>query len=41
MGTELLQDDEISALCDQFSSVADVYLRHLLTTAGDDELRLS
>ena len=39
MGTELLQDDEISALCDQCASFADVDLRRLLTTAGDDELR--
>jgi len=41
MGTELLQDDEISALCDQCASFADVDLRRLLTTAGDDELRLT
>ncbi len=41
MGTELLQDDEISALCDRCASFADVDLRHLLTTAGDDELRLT
>ena len=41
MGTELLEDDEISALCDQCASFADVDLRRLLTTAGDDELRLT
>ena len=41
MGTELLQDDEISALCDQCASFAEVDLRRLLTTAGDDELRLT
>jgi len=41
MGMELLQDDEISALCDQCASFADVDLRRLLTTAGDDELRLT
>jgi [acyl-carrier-protein] S-malonyltransferase len=41
MGTELLQDDEISALCDRCASFADVDLRRLLTTAGDDELRLT
>ena len=41
MGTELLEDDEISALCDQCASFADVDLRRLLTTADDDELRLT
>src|SRR5215467_742605 len=41
MGTDLLQDDEISALCDRCASFADVDLRRLLTTAGDDELRLT
>jgi len=41
MGTELLEDDEISALCDQCASFADVDLRRLLTIAGDDELRLT
>ena len=41
MGAELLQDEEISALCDQCSSSAGVDLRHLLTLADDDELRLT
>jgi [acyl-carrier-protein] S-malonyltransferase len=41
MGTELLQDEEISALCDRCASASGVDLRHLLTTAGDDELRLT
>lgn len=41
MGADLLQDDEVSALCDKCSSSADVDLRHLLTAAGDDELRLT
>ena len=41
MGTDLLQDDEVSALCDKCSSFADVDLRHLLTAATDDELRLT
>ncbi|TMC06732.1 MAG: ACP S-malonyltransferase [Chloroflexi bacterium] len=41
MGADLLQDDEVSALCDKCSSAADVDLRHLLTAANDDELRLT
>ena len=41
MGADLLQDDEVSALCDRCSASADVDLRHLLTAAGDDELRLT
>src|SRR5262249_533004 len=41
MGSELLQDGEISALCERCSSAADVDLRHLLTAADDDELRLT
>jgi len=41
MGVDLLQDDEVSALCDKCSSSADVDLRHLLTAATDDELRLT
>ena len=39
MGVELLQDDEVSALCDQCASAANIDLRGLLTTASDDELR--
>ncbi len=41
MGADLLHDDEVSALCDKCSSSADVDLRHLLTAATDDELRLT
>jgi [acyl-carrier-protein] S-malonyltransferase len=41
MGTELLEDEEVSALCDRCESFADVPLRRLLTSAGDDELRLT
>src|SRR5437879_1243010 len=41
MGAELLQDDEVSSLCARCSSAADVDLRHLLTDATDDELRLT
>ena len=41
MGTDLLHDEEVSALCDQCSSAAGVDLRRLLTTADEDELRLT
>jgi [acyl-carrier-protein] S-malonyltransferase len=41
MGTELLHDEEVSALCDRCESFADVPLRRLLTSADDDELRLT
>jgi [acyl-carrier-protein] S-malonyltransferase len=41
MGVDLLTDPEVSDLCDKCASVAAVDLRHLLTTAGDDELRLT
>ena len=41
MGSELLEDEEISALCDRCASAADIDLRRLLTTADDDELRLT
>jgi [acyl-carrier-protein] S-malonyltransferase len=41
MGTDLLADAEISDLCDRCSTAAGVDLRHLLTTATDDELRLT
>ena len=41
MGTELLQDEEVSALCDRCSESAGIDLRHLLTDAGEDELRLT
>ena len=41
MGSELLEDKEISALCDRCASAADIDLRRLLTMADDDELRLT
>jgi [acyl-carrier-protein] S-malonyltransferase len=41
MGADLLQDEEVSALCDRCESFADVELRRLLTTADDEELRLT
>jgi [acyl-carrier-protein] S-malonyltransferase len=41
MGADLLADPEISSLCDQCSCSADIDLRRLLTTADDDELRLT
>jgi [acyl-carrier-protein] S-malonyltransferase len=41
MGGDLLTDPEVSELCDRCASAADIDLRHLLTTASDDELRLT
>jgi [acyl-carrier-protein] S-malonyltransferase len=41
MGAELLSDPEISELCDRCSSSAGVDLRLRLTTAGEDDLRLT
>ncbi len=41
MGAELLLDEEVAALCDRCSSAAGVDLRHLLTEASDDELKLT
>jgi [acyl-carrier-protein] S-malonyltransferase len=41
MGADLLTDPEVSELCDRCASAADIDLRHLLTTASDDELRLT
>src|SRR5260370_22306657 len=41
MGTELLQDEEVSALCDRWDSFAGVAPRRLVTTADDEELRLT
>ncbi len=41
MGIELLQDDEVSVLCDRCASAAGIDLRALLTTASDDDLRLT
>lgn len=39
MGVELLTDPEVADLCDRCSSSAGVDLRHLLTSADDEELR--
>ena len=41
MGADLLLDSEVAELCDRCSSAADVDLRRLLTTADDEELRLT
>ena len=41
MGADLLTDPEIGDLCDRCSSSSGVDLRRLLTTADDDELRLT
>ena len=41
MGAELLEDDEVSALCDRCAAAAGIDLRRLLTGADDDELRLT
>jgi [acyl-carrier-protein] S-malonyltransferase len=41
MGADLLTDPEVSDLCDRCSTATGVDLRHLLTTATDDELRLT
>ena len=41
MGVDLLQDSEVSELCDECGSAAGIDLPRLLTTADDDELRLT
>src|ERR1700687_2326552 len=41
MGADLLTDPDVSELCAQCAPAADVDLRHLLTSASDDELRLT
>src|SRR6195256_1570245 len=41
MGKDLLDDPEIAELCDRCGSGSDVDLRRLLTTADDDELKLT
>jgi [acyl-carrier-protein] S-malonyltransferase len=41
MGADLLSDPEVSDLCDKCASASGVNLRHLLTAASDDELRLT
>ncbi len=41
MGAELLQDEEVSGLCDRCAAAADVDLRPLLAGAEDDGLRLT
>ena len=41
MGTELLTDPEVAELCERCSAASDVDLKRLLTTADDEELRLT
>jgi [acyl-carrier-protein] S-malonyltransferase len=41
MGADLLVDPEIADLCEKCASAAGVDLRHLLTSADDEELRLT
>src|SRR5438105_9912638 len=41
MGAELLEDEEISRLCEKCAERSGVDLRHLLTEADDDELRFT
>jgi [acyl-carrier-protein] S-malonyltransferase len=41
MGVELLADPEVAALCDQCSAAAGIDLKRQLTSADDDELRLT
>ena len=41
MGKELIDDPEIAGLCDECSAASDVDLRRLITTADDDELKLT
>lgn len=41
MGAELLTDPEVADLCERSGAAADLDLRRLLTTADDEELRLT
>jgi len=41
MGAALLEDRDLAALCDRCGEAAGIDLRHLLTDAGEDELRLT
>ena len=41
MGAELLDDPEVADLCERCADAANVELRRLLTTADDDELKLT
>jgi [acyl-carrier-protein] S-malonyltransferase len=41
MGADLLTDPEVAELCDRCGSAAGIDLRHLVTAADDDELRLT
>ena len=41
MGAGLLEDPDLAALCDRCAEAAGIDLRHLLTEADDEELRLT
>jgi [acyl-carrier-protein] S-malonyltransferase len=41
MGTDLLTDPEVSELCERCGSAAGIDLRHLLTSADDETLKLT
>jgi [acyl-carrier-protein] S-malonyltransferase len=41
MGAELLTDPEVAELCERCSAASDVDLKRLLTTADDEELKLT
>src|SRR3984893_14443444 len=41
MGKDLLSDPEVADLCDHGAAAAEVDLRHLLTSADDEELKLT
>ena len=41
MGRELLEDPELADLCERCSAHAGIDLRHLLTEAGEEELKLT
>jgi [acyl-carrier-protein] S-malonyltransferase len=41
MGTDLLTDPEVSELCDRCGDAAGIDLRHLLTSADDETLKLT
>src|SRR6266550_1174500 len=41
MGSDLLDDPEIAELCDRCTAASDVDLKRLLTSADDEELKLT